>query len=108
MSLVLLDSQKVALSVQPIDAAGNPAKIDGVPAWSVVGANPEILALEVAGDGLSCEVLTAGQLGTAQVMVSADADLGEGVKTISGVLDIEVQGGEAVSLNVSAGLPEPK
>ncbi len=108
MSLILQDDQKVTLAVRPIDAAGNPAAIDGAPAWTVEGANPEILTLAPSADGLSCEALTVGPLGTCQVKVAADARIGPEVKTITGVLDIEVRGGEAVSLAVDASVPVPR
>ena len=104
--LVLTDIQQCLLSVAPVDAAGNPGKIDGQPAWSV--SNPDVLALTVNEDGLSALVATTGKLGTCQVSVKADADLGEGVKEITGVLDVEVQGSEAVNLNITAGTPENK
>lgn len=108
MSFVLLDSQKVALSVQPVDAAGNPAPVDGAPSWETGGAHPEILQLAPAADGLSCEIVAAGGLGTAQVKVSADARLGADIKTITGILDVEVVAGEAVTLTINAGSPEEK
>jgi hypothetical protein len=104
--LILTDEQKVALSIQPVTAAGNPAKVDGVPTWSV--SDPSILALIVADDGLSAEAVTAGPLGPCQVSVSCDADLGAGVRTISGTLDVTVQAAEAVSVGIAAGAPETK
>jgi len=39
------------------------------------------------------------------VNVSADADLGDGVTTIAGTLDVTVAASQAVSLNISAGTP---
>lgn len=104
--LVLTDVQKVALAIAPKSAAGNPAQVDGAPVWS--SSDETILTLTVAPDGLSAEAVTTGKLGTVQVNVSADADLGEGAKTITGVLDIEVKASEAVSLDVSAGTPSDK
>lgn len=104
--LVLTDVQKVSLSISPVSAAGNPASIDGVPTWST--SDDTVLTLEVAEDGLSAVALTTGKLGTAQVSVVADADLGEGVKELTGVLDVEVKASEAVSLELNAGTPENK
>ena len=40
-----------------------------------------------------------------QISVSADADLGDGVRTLTGFLDLEIVSGEAVSLGVIAGAP---
>jgi hypothetical protein len=104
MSVVLKDNQRVTASVSPVDARGNPAPIDGVPVWAVVG--PAVLTLEPSSDGLSCVATTTGELGVTQLTVTADADLGEGVVTISGLLDVEVIAGIAVGLSVAAGVPE--
>ena len=106
MALLLTDVQKVSASVNPVDAAGNPGKIDGKPSWS--SSDESIATVVASDDGLSAVITAAGPLGTVQIVVKADADLGEGVKEISGTLDIEVQGSEAVSLSVAAGAPEPK
>lgn len=104
--LLLTDAQKVALAIQPIDAHGHLARVDGVPSWSL--SDNSLGVLDVAADGLSAVFTTGDQLGLVQVNVSADADLGGGVRTISGTLDIQVEGGEAVSLGITAGVPEPK
>jgi hypothetical protein len=106
MALVLTDIQKVTLSISPKSAAGNPAPVDGVPSWSVSDAS--VASIVVSENGLSAEVVTTGALGTVQVVVDADADLGEGVETITGVLDIEVKASAAVTLDIGAGVPESK
>lgn len=104
--LILTDVQKVALAIAPKSAAGNPAAVDGVPVWS--SSDETVLTLTVADDGFSAEAVTTGKLGTAQVNVTADADLGDGTKTITGVLDVEVKASEAVALDISAGAPTDK
>jgi len=106
MSLILTDVQKVSLSIQPVDAAGNPAKVDGLPEWQ--SSDPTVLSLTVAADGLSAEVMTLGPLGTCQISVSADADMGTGVHSITGLLDVEVVASDAVSVAVTAGIPESR
>jgi hypothetical protein len=103
MSLVLTDVQKVTLKVNPVSAAGNPAQVDGAPVWS--SSDDTVLSLSVSEDGFSAEAVTTGKLGVAQVNVSADVDMGEGVKTLTGVLDVEVKASEAVSLNLAADVP---
>jgi hypothetical protein len=105
MALVLTDTQKVALSIAPVDAAGNPAAVEEV-TWEV--SDSAVLTLAVAEDGLSAEVVTTGALGTAQVSVKADALIGEGVEELTGLLDIEVVADKAVSLGVTAGTPESR
>ena len=104
--MILTDAQKVNLTVTFQDAAGNAATVDGVPAWT--SSDPTIITLTVAADGLSADAITTGTLGTSQVSVAADADMGSGVTTITGVLDIEVQAAAAVTALVAAGAPTPK
>lgn len=107
MAFILSTVQKVALSVAFVDAAGNPAVVDGVPSWS--SSDASVVAIEdVSPDGMSCFASTVGPLGTAQVSVSADADMGSGTRAVTGVLDIEVQAAEAVSASIAAGTPVNK
>lgn len=102
--LILTTTQKSTLTLDPRDAKGNPAKLDGIPVWST--ANPAVGALDVAPDGLSA-TFVAGEVGATQVSVVADADLDEGeVRELTGVLDVEVKAAEAISLGVGAGAPE--
>lgn len=104
--LVLTDVQKVKLSVSPRSAAGNPALIDGAPKWSV--SDDTIVALEVAEDGMGVVVVTTGKIGSVRINVDVDADLGDGVRNLTGVLDIEVKASEAVSIDINANTPEVK
>ena len=104
MSLLLTDIQKATLSIAPVDAKGNAAPVQaGSVVWSA--ADGTLLTLTPSADGLSCDAAAAGPLGTTQVNVSADADLGDGVTTIAGTLDVTVAASQAVSLNISAGTP---
>lgn len=105
MTLTLTDIQKVSLSIAPVSAAGNPAPVDSV-VWT--SSNPEVLTVVASEDGLTAVASTVGPLGNAQVTVVADADLGEGVVELTGILDVVVVGSQAVSLGVVAGTPEPR
>lgn len=95
----LPDDKTASAAVAYVDAKGNPAKVDGVPAWS--SSDPAILDVVAAADGMSATVTPVGPLGTAQVKIEADADLGAGVTTIITLADVEVVGGEAVAGNVT-------
>lgn len=101
--LILTDSQKVTLSVGFTNPIGNPAPVDGVPVWTV--SNPDIIDLQVASDGMTAEAITKGPLGACQITVTADADMGEDVRSITGSLDMEVRASEAVSVGLTAGTP---
>jgi hypothetical protein len=102
--VTLTDIQKVALSIAPLDAKGNPAVVDGVPEWIV--SDPDLLSLTVEPDGMSAELFALGPLGVGQVTVNADALIGEGVSTITGILDVIVVASQAATVGITAGTPE--
>lgn len=102
--LLLTDTQKCTLTIEPVTDKGRPAKVDGVPEWST--SNPSVASIEPAADGMSAVVIARGA-GDTQISVTADADLDEGeTREISAVLDVQVKSGEAVSVGIVAGVPE--
>lgn len=103
MALILKDTQKFSAAVKYVDGKGNPAKVEGTPQWSVSDVN--LLGVTPSDDGMSAEVVATGPLGSCQVSVTADADLGEGTKPIIGTLDVDIVAGEAVSAVIEAGAP---
>lgn len=104
MALVVLsDSQQVPLAIDPRNKKGNKAPVDGVPQWA--SSDPNVISVTPSADGLSC-LAKAGATGTAQVSVTADADLGSGVTALAGTVDFEVRPGPAVSLGITTGTPE--
>lgn len=102
MAITITDSQVFTATVSAVDARGNPAVLDGPANFSV--SDSAIINLGVVTD-FSVEVRASGPLGNAQLMVTADADLGEGVRTLTGILDVTVVGGEAVALNITTSVP---
>lgn len=104
--LTLTDSQQVDLTVAFADKAGNPASVDGAPVWT--SSDETVLTVAAGADGLSAVATATGKLGTAQVTVTADADLGSGTTSIAGTLDVTVLAGQAVAAVVSAGAPTDK
>ncbi len=109
--LTIRDDQKVRLSIQPVDAKGKPALLDGVPIWA--GSDDTVFTVEAAADGLSAILVGVAPNATdatgtpipARVVVTADADLGSGVTPITGTLDVVVTGGTAVALTINADTP---
>ena len=101
---VLTTSQQVTLGVAYKDKAGNPAVVDGAPAWSI--SNPELAEIIASDDGFSATVRALGGIGSVQVAVAADADLGEGIKQLIATLDIDIVAGEAVVAAISTGTAE--
>lgn len=86
--------KKATVAIKSIkDKYGNEASIDGKPAFAL--SNEALGGLEVAEDGKSAVFTSNGLMGSLKVQVSADADLGEGVKSILAEGDIEVLAGEA-------------
>lgn len=99
--MLIKATQMFVATIQPVDAKGNPALVDGMPTWA--SSNPLVLTVEPAADGLSAMVKAVGPVGTGQVSVQGDADLGEGQKLIIGTLDVEVTPGDAVTFIVQTG-----
>ena len=97
-AMFILDSEQVALSIQPVDAAGNPATVDGVPSWS--SSDTSVLTLTPSADGLSAVAAATGKLGTSTISVT--------LGSISGTLQVDVHSGAAVSVTISAGTPSAK
>lgn len=102
-NMFLKVSQSLPLSIAIKDKFSNPAQVDGKPAWAV--SDESLASLEVAEDGLSATLSPKGLVGSLKVQVSADADLGEGVKSILGELSVDLLAGEAVSVEIAAGAP---
>lgn len=96
---------KVTATIVVTDAKDNPTRVDGVPVWST--DRPDVLTIEAAADGLSAVVTPTGALGSAQVQVDADADLGEGVRPLTLLGTVEVVAGEAVAGTIDFGPLEP-
>ena len=97
-------AQKVTVTLKPEDRLGNPAQVE---AGSVVfTSNDESVCTVVQNpdNELQADVFSQG-VGVAQLDFSADADLGEGVVTISGFSAVEVLPLEAVGFGLEVGEP---
>jgi uncharacterized protein YjdB len=99
MSLVLTDTQQVVLSINPVDAKGNPGLLDGVPSWS--SSDPSKLTVTPAVDGRSAVAAAVGPIGSATVNVVAVG----GGNSLPASLDVSIVVGPIVSLKIEAGTP---
>lgn len=99
--ITMTNSQQATAKITPVDKQGNPAKVDGVPSWATSDAT--IVSVVATPDGMSAVIAAVGPLGKAKVSVTADADLGAGVKPIFGSLDIEITQGLAVGFKIELG-----
>lgn len=103
MALTAKPGQYVTGSVAPLDRKGNPAVVDGVIYTSSNTAVAEVL--QDPEDKLKFRINTIG-VGTAQIDVIVDAQLGEGERNISGFIAVEVQPEEAVNLGFTFSEPQ--
>lgn len=104
----LRDDQTVVARLTFLDKKGRPAKVDGAPVWST--DRPDIVLLTPAPDGMSCSITTPDTLPsdpslTAVVTADADADLGEGVSSLTVTGDVEIVSGEAGTAVMSFDTP---
>jgi len=101
----ITNEQKVTATLTPKTDTGKPAKFDGPPQWSITSGDSTV---NVAADGLSAELISADTQGDTTYLIEGDADLGEGVETISDTILVHVIGARATNLGISIGQPVPK
>ncbi len=106
MADINTDQQYVGVTLVITNAHGQPAPVDGVPVWA--SSDATVLAVTPAADGMSATIDTVAP-GTGRITVSADADMGAGVTTITGVTeDINVTLGPSSQASVmTLTLPAP-
>ena len=83
------------------DKFGNPAAVDGVPVWE--STDEMIAAVAPSADGMSCTIVSTGKMGTVQVNVRLDADLGDGVTELNGMALLDVTAGQASAIAILVG-----
>jgi len=95
MSATMQVSTYATVSVAWKDKGGNTVKVDGPTQWA--SSDPATCQCTVAtGNPLIANLYAPGPIGKVQIHATADADLGEGVKTVTSSIDVEVISGEAV------------
>lgn len=101
LQVTIKDNQKFDVSLSFTDAKGNAASVQKGSVAFVGFAGVSITPDPT--DETKASVSADGPLVTGQISASADADLGDGVKTITGVLDVEVVAGDATVVQLNAG-----
>ena len=107
LDLTITNDQKITVTLKPNTggASPKPAKVDGIPTWTVQSGDS---AVSVAEDGLSAALISSDTPGDSTYLVEADADLGAGIETISDTITLHVVGANATSLGLTAGTAEAK
>lgn len=105
LELQITNEQEVDVTLAPVTDTGKPAPLDGSPAWTVISGNSQVI---VAEDGKSAVLRSSDEPGDTEIMVKADANLGEGVEEISDIIRLSVVGATAKNLGLSAGAPRAK
>jgi hypothetical protein len=102
--------QKVPIRFSPLDADGNPAKVDGAPVLSVTSgsATPQQATPEELATGLAGYIVSEDTPGTSVWEIEADADLGAGVRAIQDGGNYVYGDPEAESFGLSSDAPIPK
>ena len=103
LELTLTNEEKIKVTASPVTTTGKPAAVDGVVDFTVSVGDCSIERI----DALSVFIVSGGP-GDSTVVVSADADLGSGVQTISDALTIHVTGALAAALGLMADAPIAK
>jgi hypothetical protein len=94
-------TQQFSLTLAPKDRRGKPAPVQP---GSIVWASSDESIVTVTPDETGLKALVVAQgVGSANVNVSADADLGDGVSTIVGSEGVTVSLGQAVSVGLEVG-----
>jgi hypothetical protein len=101
--LLPIDKQLIGCTISYVDAAGNAAVVDGAPVWATDRA--DLLSLTPTSDGMGCDIVPVGPPGSGQITVTADADLGEGMRELVTLGMIECVAGDAVAGVIN--FPEP-
>jgi len=105
----LTDSQQVRITVTgATDKKGNPAQLDGTPTFASADTTVCTFNTDPSDPtGMTGLLVAVGPLASAAVVtITADAQLGAGVTTITENGAVEITGGEATSIGVSVGTPE--
>lgn len=101
LELSCTNEEKIPVTLAPVTGAGKPAPLDGPVVITVQSGEGTVNVLNP--EGTSFEVVSGDNPGDTAFLVSADADLGSGIETISDVILLHVAGAKALSLGMEAG-----
>lgn len=105
LEITITNEQQVNVVLHPVTATGRPTTVDGAPTWTVQSGDSTVTP---AADGLSADLISSDTPGDTEILVEADADLGQGVIPISDIIRLTVAHANAANLGLVAGDPTPK
>jgi len=105
VEVTITNEQQVNVKLNPKTDSGKPAKLDGVPVWSVVSGDSTVT---VAADGMSADLVSSDTPGDTTYLIDGDADLGTGVEDVQETITLHVSGANAKNLGVVVGTPTLK
>ena len=104
LDITLTNEQKVLITATPTTEGGQLAMLDGDVTYTVESGECTLESV----DNLSTYIVSGDTPGDSVIMVTADADLGEGVQHIQDAVLVHVEGAFASNLGLTAGQPELK
>lgn len=105
MAVSLSEVQFVEGQVSPVNRLGGPAKVEAGTV-EYLSSDPSVASVEEDPSDETKFKIVAHAPGVCQVDISADADLGEGVSTVSGFVAVEVLPEAATGFGVTFGAPQ--
>lgn len=110
MDSTIRDNEQIAVAAKPVDTKGNAAQVQD-PQWLSADTSKVTVDVDPANP-LAALIKAVGPLTDAgapvPVTFSADADLGDGVVPIQGIVNVNVIAGQAVTVNLEVGPPTPQ
>lgn len=105
MALTMTTTQQATGQVQPVDSKGNPAQVQAGSVDYFIDDPDLVDVIEDPDDETKFTLVAKGKVGVGQFRVTADADLGEGVKSIETFAAIEILPAGAVGFGITFGTP---
>lgn len=105
MNRTISNEEQIAVRLAPVTAGGQPASLDGPATFEVTSGDATVVP---DADGLGF-LAVSGAAGVQSVItVTADADLGSGVQTLTDTFVLDVVAASASGLGMTAGQPTLK
>lgn len=101
----ITNEQRVKVTLKPVTATGKPATLDGSPTWTVQQGDAKI---KEADDGLSAWLISPDLPGVSEIVIEADADLGDGVEKLTTAISLVVNSATASNLGLTVSEAEDK